>query len=1752
MDYKEFRERKHFNSWLRIFRATARVQDVDIVLDPKYIPSTPAEADLFDRKQRYVFQALTKTLLEPSAAEILRRYSDVHLPDYGDAQMLFSDLITNVSEGVVGKLTVRELERNITKLRLNKDWTKSTSAFVTHIAHLLSDHLGMNPRPASGAHLYTDEWYIDKLNDTFSEHAEMRSFIQSIQLTNATVARSLSITGGTPATAVSYNEYLANIIDKAAVIDDDNKANNRGKRVVHNAGRGRGRVRENRQPRAVATSTGRGSGRTPSKAGFVTDSEYNKLTPEEKKKLYEKRRGNISAAPANSGSVPPASVSVPTGTDAQTITTEITTAQTAQPGTVVRNMLSNAGSRTVASTDSITINGKTYTANVSYRVTEGNSSHTGALIDSGANGGIFGADVLILEEDLNNLIDVTGIANNLLNGLPCSQGAAVIDTMSDGPIVFIFSQYANQGSGKTIHSKSQLEHFGHLVHDNSRTTGGSQCLITPEGYVIPFHVREGLCYVDMSPPSAKQMSTLPHVFATSDSPWNPQILDNEYHADEFYDAMQHDPEVLNRINQRNPLVNDAGYVNHQQNYYAGLSYDDGDSDTDEPAVCEPTTSTVLKSALKQSDVQSEPAKGFKPATPDVAYDGDAPPACNDPPVSRLAAAVRLLTALPQTLKRVLPDLDALKPNFGWVSVDRIQKTIEKTTQFYRASNHYPFRKHFRSRFPAANVSRVNEWYATDTFFSETAALDDGWTGHGGCTMLQLFAGMTSSYLFGVPMRTEKDVPSSLEELIRKVGAPIGLFSDNAKSELSRAVKDILRMYCIKDAQSEPGYQNQNYAERRIQDVKRITNSIMDRVSCPSGYWLLCTMFVIGLLNVLANQNGEIPNSIVTGQVTDVSPYLSFHFWEEVFVSNDDNSDEEMARWCGPAENVGDILTYYVLLHRSKRLVVRSNVRPAKSALFPNRRAQERARQAADQRNGVSKGEETVNTGAALDTEPEPDPLQIPTHRPVVHSVQDQFFDTVQLPRFSVTDLIGMTFLHDVDDQKIRAKVVKQVNDRDAENHQRIKFLISMGDDEIEELIAYNELSDIIEEQQNSEAKGETEIFTFRGILEHQGPLNTHDPRYMGSSYNVKVSWEDGSETWEPLNIIGKDDPATTALYAKEHDLLETPGWKFLRRTARRAKFLQRMLNQSQRQQMHDAVRYKFGVRVPRNLKEAIVLDRENSDTQWQDSVALELSQLAEYSAFRSVGVHKHPPSGYNRIPAHIIFDVKQSGKRKARFVAGGHRTAPPKESVYSGVATLRSLRIVTMLAELNDLDLMAGDVGNAYLEAYTEEKVCFTAGPEFGDLEGHTMIIVKALYGLRTSGARFHQKFADTMRSLGFTASYADPDVWMRDAGTCYEYVVVYVDDLYAALKDPKAFYDALQSAPHNYKLKGVEEPKYHLGGDFFRDKDGTFCYSAQTYVKRLNLTYETLFGEKPQTVFSPMDKDDHPELDDSPLCGPDDTSKYQSIIGALQWTIQLCRFDIAQAVMSMSRFRHAPRVGHIDRIKRICGYLAKFPHAAIRFRTGIPNHEETYGSHPTKHDWSQTVYDSPSEDIPANAPTPKGKPVRISTFVDANLMHDLVTGRSCTGILHFLNQTPADWFSKRQNQVETATYGSEFMAARQAVEQIIDLRYTLRMLGVPIDGPTWLFGDNKSVVTSSTMPYSRLSKRWNALSYHRVREAFAAGIIRFEHIPGVENPADVLTKPLPHYKACVFYDPILFWKGETDATVPVLPSAAVPEGSVK
>ena len=291
------------------------------------------------------------------------------------------------------------------------------------------------------------------------------------------------------------------------------------------------------------------------------------------------------------------------------------------------------------------------------------------------------------------------------------------------------------------------------------------------------------------------------------------------------------------------------------------------------------------------------------------------------------------------------------------------------------------------------------------------------------------------------------------------------------------------------------------------------------------------------------------------------------------------------------------------------------------------------------------------------------------------------------------------------------------------------------------------------------------------------------------------------------------------------------------------------------------------------------------------------------------------------------------------------------------------------------------------------------------------------------------------------------------------------------------------------------------------------------------------MFKEKARPSSSPLEKNDHPELDDSEEVDAEMITQYQSMIGALQWVISLGRFDICTAIMTMSRFRVAPRKGHISRVKRIYGYLAKNPSGVFHVRTEEPDYSDVQD---VTYSWEHSVYGPVKELIAEDIPPPLGKAVVTTTYVDANLYHDLITGQAATGILHLVNGTPIDWYSKRQATVETATYGSEFVAARIATDQVIDLRNALRYLGVPVKSKSYMFGDNKSVVTSSTIPHSGLNKRHNALSYHRVREAIAAKILGFFHIDGKKNPADVLSKHGGFQQIWPLIKPLLFWRGDT------------------
>jgi hypothetical protein len=181
--------------------------------------------------------------------------------------------------------------------------------------------------------------------------------------------------------------------------------------------------------------------------------------------------------------------------------------------------------------------------------------------------------------------------------------------------------------------------------------------------------------------------------------------------------------------------------------------------------------------------------------------------------------------------------------------------------------------------------------------------------------------------------------------------------------------------------------------------------------------------------------------------------------------------------------------------------------------------------------------------------------------------------------------------------------------------------------------------------------------------------------------------------------------------------------------------------------------------------------------------------------------------------------------------------------VYSKVVSLRGIRTLIFLP--HNLNNWATDIGNAYLEAVTSEKLFIIAGPEFREQQGHILIIYKAPYGLRTSGLRWHDRFAYVLRALGFVPCIAEPDIWMRRDGIIWEYIAVYVDDLVFAMKDPQTFVNKLKEE-HKFKLKGTGDIAYHLRCDFFREDDGALCMAPRKYIEKMLGNYEHMFGEKP------------------------------------------------------------------------------------------------------------------------------------------------------------------------------------------------------------------------------------------------------------------------------------------------------------------
>jgi hypothetical protein len=241
-------------------------------------------------------------------------------------------------------------------------------------------------------------------------------------------------------------------------------------------------------------------------------------------------------------------------------------------------------------------------------------------------------------------------------------------------------------------------------------------------------------------------------------------------------------------------------------------------------------------------------------------------------------------------------------------------------------------------------------------------------------------------------------------------------------------------------------------------------------------------------------------------------------------------------------------------------------------------------------------------------------------------------------------------------------------------------------------------------------------------------------------WSLHCLWADGSTSWEAFCNLKESNPIEVAQYAEQQSLLTKPAFAW---------WAKHVLKRSRRIIQKAKTRYwqwthKFGVRLPKSVAEALQLDKENGNQLWYEAIQKELRNVMV--AFKFLDEGESAPIGHKKIPCHIIFDVKMDFTRKARFVAGGHKTDPPTSVTYSSVVSRDSVRIAFLLAALNDLEILAADKGNAYLNADTREKVYFVAGDEFGaHMKGRNVIIVKALYGLKSSGAALRAHFAEEL-----------------------------------------------------------------------------------------------------------------------------------------------------------------------------------------------------------------------------------------------------------------------------------------------------------------------------------------------------------------------------------------------------------------------
>ena len=1111
-----------------------------------------------------------------------------------------------------------------------------------------------------------------------------------------------------------------------------------------------------------------------------------------------------------------------------------------------------------------------------------------------------------------------------------------------------------------------------------------------------------------------------------------------------------------------------------------------------------------------------------------------PTLCDDSFLSMLQSNVQV--AFTSTKGNSESAINQLVKNWG-IGIEAAKRTVNATTQrVVRTVAHPSLSRRFRSNDRQLRYKRINAEMFTDTGEAQTVSKR-------GNKYIQFFS-MPFGWVRAFPMPKKSCAHEALSLLFKRDGVPSTMVMDGSKEQTLGQFKSKCRQAGCHVKQTEPYSPWSNSCEVAIKDVKGAAGRDLRASKCPKRLWDDCLERRAYIRSFTAHDiyslMGEVPDTLVNGETPDISEFSQFKWYEWVKYRDQQVAFPEdnfvLGRYLGPSTDIGPAMTCK-LLNIKGNYIHRSTVR----ALTPDElvdpleikerevfdKAIELKLGPAAKPEDFSKEQLDCDTpqGTLYDDDSGGGSTPIPERDDIADDHYDQYLNSdVLLPTRG---------------QYKTGKVTHRK--RDAEGNKKGKAHNNIKCDTREYVVTFPDgaeaeySANVIAENMYAQCDLDgNQYLLLKAIVDSKKDKSaiSVDGKHAtinGKTYLIKttqgwhlcIQWRDGTSSWEPLSAMKESNPIEVAEFAVSQGIDHEPAFAWwVPYTLKKRDRIISAVNTRYHKRTH-----KFGIEMPKNMDDCKRIDTANGNTLWQDAVAAEISAVRVAFNIRH-GDEKNPP-GYQYIRCHMIFDVKMEDfRRKARYVAQGNMTEAPATLTYASVVSRESVRIALTLAALNDLEVKTADIKNAYLTAPVTEKIWTILGPEFGPDKGKKALVVRALYGLKSAGAAFRNHLADCMDFLGYESCLADPDLWYKaeinpaNNHKYYSYVLLYVDDVLCIHHDGV---NTIKIIDKYFKMKdgSIGDPDMYLGAKLRKTRlpNGVEAWatSPSKYVNEAVKNVESYLAKEydgrtlKRKAGAPFIPGYRPELDLSPELDSTQAQYYQSLIGVLQWMVEIGRIDMITEVSMMASHNAMPREGHLDNIFHMFAYLKIKHNSRMVFDPSYPTIDMTSFK---ECDWKH-FYKGAKEAIPDNAPEPRGKDVDVRCFVDADHAGDTVTRRSRTGFFIFINMAPVIFHSKKQTIIESSVFGSEFVAMKTAMESARGLRYKLRMMGVPIAGPTYMYGDNMSVIHNTQRPESMLKKKSNSICYHAVRESVAMGEMLTGHVRTHENVADIATKVL-------------------------------------